>query len=115
MRQAGLIAAAGIYALENMTLRLREDHDNARALAEGLAEIPGLVVDSSAVQTNFVVVELNSERPCREELIDALEDGGVLVVPWTKGRIRLVTHYGVERGDIDKALGVFGRAMKQYA
>ena len=115
MRQAGLIAAAGIYALENMTLRLQEDHDNARALAEGLAEIPGVEVDSSAVQSNFVVVELNSERPCRDELIDALEDGGVLVVPWTKGRIRLVTHYGVERGDIDKALGVFDRVMKQYA
>ncbi len=115
MRQAGLIAAAGIYALENMTLRLQEDHDNARALAEGLAEIPGFVVDSSAIQTNFVVVGLDAERPCRDELIEGLKDDGVLVVPWRKGRIRLVTHYGVERGDIDEALGAFSRVMKQYA
>lgn len=108
-----MIAAAGIYALKNMIRRLQEDQDNARALVEGLAEIPGLWVEPSAVQTNFVIVELDSEKLCREVLVERLKGNGVLVVPWTKGRIRLVTRYGVERGYIEGALRVFRRVMRR--
>jgi threonine aldolase len=112
-RQAGIIAAAGIYAIEEMSLRLQEDHENARALAEGIAEIPGLGVDLSTVQTNIVVVELTSERMTQEEVVAGLEEKGVLVVPWTKGRIRLVTHYGVERRDIEEALQIISDFVKE--
>jgi threonine aldolase len=112
-RQAGIIAAAGIYAIEKMSLRLQEDHENARALAEGIAEIPGLVVDLSTVQTNIVVVELAAGRLTQAELVERLRERGVLVVPWPKGRIRLVTHYGVERRHIEQALQIIGDVMKE--
>jgi threonine aldolase len=112
-RQAGIIAAAGIYAIEKMSLRLQEDHENARALAEGIAEIPGLVVDLSTVQTNIVVVELASDRLTQTELVERLRERGVLVVPWTKGRIRLVTHYGLDTQDIEKALQAIGDVLKE--
>jgi threonine aldolase len=112
-RQAGIIAAAGIYAIEEMSLRLQEDHNNARALAEGLAEIPGLAVDLSTVQTNIVVVELTSGRMTQEEVVAGLGERGVLVLPWTKGRIRLVTHYGVERRHIEQALQIIGDVIKE--
>jgi threonine aldolase len=112
-RQAGIIAAAGIYAIEKMSLRLEEDHQNARALAEGLAEIPGLAVDLSTVQTNIVVVELASDRLTQAELVERLRERGVLVVPWTKGRIRLVTHYGVERRHVGQALQIMADVMKE--
>ena len=112
-RQAGIIAAAGIYAIEKMSLRLHEDHENARALAEGIAEIPGLFVDLSSVQTNIVVVNLTSERMTQEEVVAGLAERGVLVVPWTKGRIRLVTHYGVERRHIEQALQIMADVMKE--
>lgn len=112
-RQAGIIAAAGIYAIEKMSLRLEQDHQNARALAEGIAEMPGLAVDLSAVQTNIVVVELTSDRLAQAELVERLREQEVLVVPWTKGRIRLVTHYGIERKDIEKALQAIHGIMKE--
>lgn len=112
-RQAGIIAAAGIYAIEKMSLRLGEDHQNARALAEGIAEIPGLAVDLSTVQTNIVVVELASRGLTQAELVERLRGRGVLVVPWTKGRIRLVTHYGIDEQDIESALQVISDVMKE--
>ena len=63
MRQAGIIAAAGIIALETMVDRLAEDHSNARAIAEGLAEIPGLSLDLERVQTNMIMVDVEKEFP----------------------------------------------------
>ena len=96
-----------------MSLRLEEDHQNARALAEGIAEIPGLAVDLSTVQTNIVVVELTSDRLAQAELVERLREQEVLVVPWTKGRIRLVTHYGIERKEIEKALQAISDVMKE--
>jgi threonine aldolase len=112
-RQAGIIAAAGIYAIEKMSLRLEEDHQNARALAEGLAEIPGLAVNLSTVQTNIVVVELAADRLTQAELVEQLRQRGVLVVPWPNGRIRLVTHYGVERRHIEQALQIIRDVIKE--
>jgi len=112
-RQAGIIAAAGIYAIEKMSLRLEEDHQNARALAEGLVKIPGLAVDLSTVQTNIVVVELAADRLTQAELVERLREQGVLVVPWTEGRIRLVTHYGVERRHIEQALQIIRDVVKE--
>jgi threonine aldolase len=112
-RQAGIIAAAGIYAIEKMSLRLEEDHRNAHALAEGLAEIPGLAVDVSTVQTNIVVAEMASERLMSTELVDLLKEHGLLVVPWTRNRIRFVTHYGIDAKDIETALQAIGDIMKE--
>lgn len=102
MRQAGLLAAAGLYALENNVERLAEDHEHARILAEGLAPLDGLDVDVSCVETNIVMADCTAmdaaglARECRER--------GVLFHPLGHRRIRLVTHLDVDRAMVGSAL-----------
>ena len=103
MRQAGILAAAGIYALKNNVKRLEEDHMNAALLAEGLSEIKDLSVDYSDAQTNMVFVE--PPEATVEALPVYLEERGVLI---TGGkRVRLVTHLDVDRNDITLAIRAF--------
>jgi threonine aldolase len=97
MRQAGIIAAAGIVALEEMVERLAEDHQNAAYLARGMAEIPGIVVDPSAVETNILFYGVRGAG--LKDLVARLRERGVLVGPG-----RMVTHYGITRTDIDAVL-----------
>jgi threonine aldolase len=113
MRQAGVIAAAGIVALEQMVDRMAEDHDNARRLAEGLAGIPGLAIDVDRVQTNIVIFELVSERLTPAELAARLGEGGVKLLAIEGRRLRAVTHYGIEAKDIELALAVIQELMGQ--
>jgi threonine aldolase len=101
MRQAGIIAAAGIVALEEMVDRLADDHANARALAEGLATIPGIEIDKSLVETNILF--FSPRGIDASALWDRLSERGVLC-SGTPQRVRMVTHYGIERGDIDRVL-----------
>ena len=110
MRQAGIIAAAGIVALETMIDRLAEDHANARNLAEGLAEIPGLQVDLELVQSNMVVVQ--AEKKVQNGIAAALEQRGVKALDRGHEMLRLVTHYGIDEGDIHRAIDVFREVMK---
>ena len=98
MRQAGILAAPGLLALENRS-RLADDHANAGVLAEGLADIEGLSVDSP--ETNIVLVA--PEDPV-DAFLDACEDRGVLGVPFGDRRVRFCTHLGVDRGDIGTAI-----------
>jgi len=100
MRQAGVIAAAGIYALESMVERLAEDHKNARAAAEGLKEIAGIAL-APPPQTNLVYFTVDGWR--LDALVRRLEEVGVLCFD-EAGRIRWVTHYGIERSDVEEAL-----------
>ena len=100
MRQAGIIAAAGVYALENMVDRLAEDHDNARLLAEGLSGIPGI---SLAPPPQSDLVFFTAEGWDLGKLARRLSEGGVLCLD-EGGRIRMVTHYGIERRDVEEAL-----------
>jgi threonine aldolase len=111
MRQAGIIAAAGIVALETMIDRLAEDHANAKRLAEGLADLPGIELDPGRVQTNIVFFDLSNRMTARQ-LADRVARDGVLIGVNAERRIRVVTHYGIERDDIDTSLGVINRAMK---
>jgi threonine aldolase len=101
MRQSGVIAAAGIVALAEMVDRLADDHANARALAVGLATIPGVKIDTSLVQTNILFFK--TEGIDGAELAKRLRERGVLS-SGVGGRIRFVTHYGIERPDIDYVL-----------
>lgn len=112
MRQAGIIAAAGIVALEQMVDRLAEDHANARRLAEGLAEIPGIAVDPEKVQTDIVIFELTAQDMTPAELVAGLRAEGVLLLAIEGRRLRAVTHYGIEAEDIEAALSAFRRIMK---
>jgi threonine aldolase len=104
MRQCGIIAAAGIEALENMTERLSEDHDNARRLAQGIAEIPGLSIEPEYVQTNIVFFDLIDETLSAEQLVAKLADKGVAILQLGPTRLRAVTHYGISAEDIDLTL-----------
>lgn len=100
MRQAGVIAAAGIVALETMIDRLAEDHKHARLLAQGLAQVPGFRIDSEAVQTNIVISDVPDAIP----LTRRLREAGLLTTIYGPTRLRMVTHYGIERADIEEAL-----------
>jgi threonine aldolase len=100
MRQAGIIAAAGVYALEHMVDRLAEDHDNAQILAEGLSSIPGIRL---APPPQSDLVFFTAEGWDLGELIRRLGERGVLCLD-EGGRIRMVTHYGIERRDVEEAL-----------
>ncbi len=103
MRQAGILAAAGIHALENHVARLEEDHENAALLARGLAQIEGLGVDYTDAQTNMVFVHVPEAHS--GALTRFLKDRDVLIQG--RGRIRLVTHLDISRDDVRTAIDAF--------
>ncbi len=111
MRQAGIIAAAGIVALDSMVERIRNDHDNAAHLAQGIADMSGLVVDLASVQTNIVYFDVVGEGLSAETLVSHLAERGVKMICSGPGRIRAVTHYGIDRDDIDAALSALAEAV----
>lgn len=111
MRQAGVIAAAGIVALETMVERLADDHANARRLAEGLVEMPGVVLDPTQVRTNIVIFELHRADMTPEGLVAALDARGVRILTIGGARLRAVTHYEVTRDGVEAALGVIGEVL----
>jgi threonine aldolase len=113
MRQAGVLAAAGIVALEQMVDRLQDDHGNARRLAEGIAAIPGLDVDLQRVQTNIVFFNVTERSISGPELEAALRKEGILVLAFNATRLRAVTHHGIERAGIERSLQAMRRAMNQ--
>ncbi len=106
MRQAGVLAAAGIVALEQMVDRIQEDHDNARLLAEGIDAIPGLCLDQESVRSNIVIFKLVAGSMTADQYRERLRDEGVWMSAIRSRRIRAVTHYGIERADIEYALQV---------
>jgi threonine aldolase len=111
MRQAGVLAAAGIVALEQMVDRMQEDHDNARLLADGINAIPGLRLDQDSVRTNIVFFNLVAGPMTAHEYRERLLQEGVLMSAVRSRRIRAVTHYGIDRDDIEYVLQVMRRVM----
>ena len=126
MRQVGVLAAPGLVALrdgpQGMIERLADDHANARLLADGLAGMPGIAgLDPGRVRTNFVlfrVVAANGSpaarlhpRELRRRFLEALAEQGVLAVDYPEGQVRAVTHYGIERDDIEQAVEAARRAL----
>jgi threonine aldolase len=100
LRQAGIVAAAGLYVLDHHVERLAEDHENARVLAEGLAELPGIELDPADVETNIVVFEHeDAQWFCSE-----LERMGVRMGAMRPDLVRAVTHLDVDRAEIETAL-----------
>jgi threonine aldolase len=112
MRQAGILAAAALYALDHNIDRLPEDHANARALAEWLAAIPGLIVDPVAVSTNIVMADLGPALPPAREVAARLETRGVLCLPFGERRLRLVTHLDVNAADCARAAAELAAILK---
>jgi threonine aldolase len=108
MRQAGVLAAAGLIAIEKSPARLHEDHANARFLAEGLSRIPGIKLDLATVQTNIVSFDVSATKKTAADLTAELGKRGVLCGPTDKYSIRMVTHYDVDRAAIERALEIVG-------
>lgn len=106
LRQAGIVAAAAIYALENNVDRLREDHENAQQLAQGLAGIEGLCCDASLIDSNLVFFEIDSNLGTAVQFCGAIKEQGILIGPMGGQRMRAVTHLDVSAEDISRALEV---------
>jgi threonine aldolase len=112
MRQAGVLAAAGIVALETMTERLAEDHARARRLAAGLAQIPGVLLDPGTPHTNMIFFSLADELPLdAAQASQRLQELEILVVPSGRRRFRLVTHFWIDDLAIDMAIGAFQQVL----
>ena len=107
MRQAGVIAAAALVALEDERARLPEDHARAKKLAEGLAGIPGITLDVMAVETNIVLFFLEREWASASDVVARLRALGVLAGAAGADSIRMVTHADVGDADVDRALRAF--------
>jgi threonine aldolase len=106
MRQAGIIAAAGIVALNEMVERLAEDHATAQRLAEGLAQLPRVMIDLETVQTNLVIFRVSTLHENGSSFAEVLGQAGVKIGDLGGGRLRAVTHYGISQCDIDEALRI---------
>ncbi len=106
MRQAGVIAAPGIYALEKMVSRLKEDHDNAKRLAVGLADL-GLGIEMTTVQTNLILADTTGIGLKEEEMVELGRKAGVLFFTMGHNKVRFVTHYGITKRTWTKHLPVW--------
>ena len=112
MRQAGILAAAGLVALDSMIDRLADDHANARYLAESIADIPGIDIDPGRIKTNIVFFDLEPSAPNAAQMAERLARANVLIGASGERRMRAVTHYGIERADINTAIGAIKSALR---
>ncbi len=112
MRQVGIIAAAGIVALEEGPLRLHEDHANARVLAERLAGVDGLDIDAGKIQTNIVIFGVGETGFDSTTFLSELRNRGVLAVPIDRKRVRMVTHLDVTTAQVERAVEVVDQMVK---
>jgi threonine aldolase len=111
MRQAGILAAAGLLSLNLAESQLLEDHKNAKLLAEGIAQINGLTIDEKKVQTNIIYFGLNSPKLTGSQLVSKMDNRGIKFFEISSNRFRLVTHYGITRDDIEKTLEVLDKMV----
>ena len=103
MRQAGIVAAAGIYALDHNIGRLGEDHANARLIAEAICDAPGVRLDLKTVQSNIIIVNLAESAPDADEIALRARKSGVLLSVFGRKKLRAVTHLNVSRNDCSRA------------
>jgi threonine aldolase len=111
MRQAGVLAAAGLIALQEMPHRLGEDHANARFLAGELAKLPGIQIDPARVQTNIVIFDVTATGLASTELTAALKTRGVLMNGINPRQMRAVTHFDVSRQQCATAVAAISEAL----
>ena len=111
MRQVGIIAAAGIYALDHHFERLKEDHQNAKRLGVGLKEFKGVSIDPRHVETNILIFDVANTRMTALQVAEAMKKQGILIHAVGKTQIRLVTHLDVTAEDIEKALKAFKKIL----
>jgi len=107
MRQAGVLAAAALHAVQNHYVRMKEDHENAQILARAIDAIPGLEVDLESVQTNIVFFDVDPSFGTAGKVAERLKEKGVLVIATSASRIRVVTHLDVSREQVEEAAQIF--------
>jgi threonine aldolase len=107
MRQVGILAAAAIYALDHHVERLAEDHANARRLADALAELPGISIDPSEVETNILYFRTDEATGTAESFCNTMRERGVWMLRESAYRVRAVTNLDVSTADIDRAISIF--------
>ena len=112
MRQAGIIAAAGLYALDHNVERLAEDHENARRFAHGIATVPGIEVDPERVETNIVLFRLSDPAASSAAFAARLEEAGLRISVLGE-TLRAVTHLDVSRTDVDAAVAIVGETATE--
>lgn len=115
MRQAGMLAAAGLIALEEMPARLKEDHENAKTLALGLEKVQGIAIEPDKVYTNIVIFEIEQTGLVAVDLCERLKKRGVLAIPFGHTLVRFVTHYDVSRADCETAVSIVQSILKELA
>ncbi len=113
MRQIGILAAAGLIALEDGPSRLYEDHENARNLANGLAEISGISIDASNIRTNIVIFDISGTGKTAGEICLRLKEAGVLAIDISERQIRMVTHCDVKTTDVTTTVSTLTRLLHQ--
>lgn len=111
MRQAGIIAAAGIIALDEYKEQIVEDHKNAQLLANGIYEIDGLLIDLDKIKTNIIFFELKTGKISAENFVTEMLSKGIKFLETSPNRFRLVTHYGITSDDISKTLIEFKKYL----
>ena len=111
MRQAGILAAAGIYALDHHLEKLKATHDQAKRLAHFLSGCKGVSIDPAQVETNIVIFDVSPSQKTPAQIAQALRAGGVLVLPMGRNAIRLVTHINISDAGIEQALEAFGQVF----
>jgi threonine aldolase len=114
MRQVGVLAAAGLIALEKTPQRLHEDHANAKRLAEGLAEMPGIQTDPETVRTNIIIFDISGTGMNTAECSQKLKERGVLANGINPRQMRMVTHYDVTREDCFHALKIIREIVQPW-
>ena len=113
MRQAGIIASAGLHVIDNIDFQILEDHQNAKMLADGINSIKGLKIDASKVKSNIIYCRLESSIMSEDEFLNKCEEYGVLFFKYISGDYRLVTHYGITKEDIDYTLNIFKKVLSK--
>lgn len=112
MRQAGVLAAAGIIALEKMVDRLEEDHRNIRLLAEGLKNTKGINIDKDTVHTNILMINVKDTEYTSQELSQRMKERGIFATPITDEIMRFVTHLYIDSEDIKKSIDIISDILK---
>jgi threonine aldolase len=113
MRQAGILAAAGLIALEKMPARLHEDHANAKFLATELAKLPGLKIDAKSVQTNILIVDISGTGMGANDFTRRLGEKGLLIGSVNNEIVRFVTHMDVDRTACQRSVEIVKEVLKK--